>query len=216
MTASIKAGTVAGHELHKQPTAYRRSTMGLTTRRNYRLFLFVNSLAIIVLGAVITGWGVFWSFPAELGAGYHNVQAQVREVGHVLFWRVALLSAATSVLIVLAMVALHLVYSHRIAGPAYRIGLEAGRIAQGNLTGNVKLRQKDNLADMAELLNEMVLQYRRRINAVRDGLALIDEQSINVSNFIQQGRDGVELKQMTGDLAASVKKLEAGFSEMRT
>ncbi len=190
--------------------------MGLTTRRNYRLFLFINSLAIVVLGAVITGWGVFWSFPADLGEGYHNVQAQVREIGNVLFWRVAMLYAVTSVLIVLAMVALHLVYSHRIVGPAYRIGLEAARIAQGDLTGNIKFRRKDNLTDMADLLNEMASQYRGRIHAVRDALAAIDSQSKKVSDLIQQDKDGVALKQITGDLSNNVKKIERSLSEMRT
>ena|ERR1700690_878262 len=189
--------------------------MGLTTRRNYRLFLFVNSLVIVLLGAVITGWGVFWSFPVDLGQGYHNVQAMVREIGNVLFWRVAMLYAVTSLLIVLAMVALHLVYSHRIAGPAYRIGLEAARIAQGNLTGNIKFRQKDNLTDMADLLNNMASQYRGRINAVRDSLAIIDIQSKKVSDLIQQGKDGVALEQITGDISNNVKKIESSLSEMR-
>jgi methyl-accepting chemotaxis protein len=189
--------------------------MGLTTRKNYRLFLYVNSLTIILLGAAITGWGVFWFFPADLGEGYHNVQALVREIGNVLFWRVAILYAVTSVLIVLGMVALHLVYSHRIAGPAYRIGLEAARIAQGNLTGNIKFRQKDNLTDMADLLNDMASQYRGRINMLRDTLALIDEQSKNVYDLIQQGKDGVALRQLSGDISNNIKKIELGLSDMR-
>jgi methyl-accepting chemotaxis protein len=189
--------------------------MGLTTRKNYRLLLYVNSLTIILLGAAITGWGVFWSFPADLGEGYHNVQALVREIGNVLFWRVAILYAVTSFLIVLAMVALHLVYSHRIAGPAYRIGLEAARIAQGNLTGNIKFRRKDNLTDMADLLNDTALQYRGRINAVRDSLALIDEQSKKVYDLIQQGKDGVALRQITGDISKNVNKIERSLSEIR-
>ncbi len=189
--------------------------MGLTTRRNYRLFLYLNSLMIILLGAAITGWGVFWSFPADLGEGYHNVQALVREIGNVLFWRVAILYAAASFLIVLAMVALHLVYSHRIAGPAYRIGLEASRMAQGNLTGNIKFRQKDNLTDLADLLNDLASQYRGRINVVRDSLALIDERSKQAYGLLQKGKDGVALKQISGDISAGIKKIEQSLSEIR-
>jgi methyl-accepting chemotaxis protein len=190
--------------------------MGLTTRRNYRLFLYLNSMAIILLGAAITGWGVFWSFPADLGQGYHNVQALVREIGNVLFWRVTILFAVTSFLIILAMVALHLVYSHRIAGPAYRIGLEAARIARGDLSGNIKFRQKDNLTDMADLLNDLASQYRGRITAVRDSLAIIDEQSKKVSDLIQQGRDVAALSQITGTISNNVAIIERNLLEMRT
>ena len=189
--------------------------MGFTTRRNYRLFLFLNSLTIVLLGAAITGGGVFWFFPADLGEGYHNVQALVQGIGNVLFVRIAMLYAVTSFLIILAMVAFHLVYSHRIAGPAYRISLESARIAQGDLTGNIKFRQKDNLTDMADLLNDMASQYRNRINAVRDFLAVIDEQSKKVSDLIQQGENGAVLEQITEDISKNVKKIERGLSEMR-
>jgi hypothetical protein len=78
--------------------------MGLTTQKNYRLFLYVNSFAIVLVGALISGWAVFLSFPTGLGEGYHNVQAMVRDFGSVLYWRITVLYAVTAILIVLAMV----------------------------------------------------------------------------------------------------------------
>jgi methyl-accepting chemotaxis protein len=190
--------------------------MGLTTHRNYRLFLYLNTFAIVLLGAAIAGFGVFWLFPANLGESFHSVQAAVRELGKVLFWRVAILYAVISLLIVLAIVVLHLLYSHRIAGPAYRLGREAERIAHGDLTGSIKCRPKDNLTEMADALCAVVSQYRGRINAVKDGLASIERQSAAVSGLLQRGKSGAALREATEDIVSSVKKIEQSLSKVRT
>jgi methyl-accepting chemotaxis protein len=190
--------------------------MGFATRKNYRLFLYVNTLVIIFFGAVFAGWGLFWTVPAGLGEGYHAVQATVRGIAQVLFWRVAVLYAAISLLILLAMAVLHLFYSHRIAGPAYRMGREAARIAQGDLTGNITFRRKDNLTDMADSLNEVASQYQRRMEAVKNHLAAVETQSQLVSDVIQRGEDGAALKRAAEEITINVKKIESGLSELRT
>lgn len=190
--------------------------MGLTTQRNYRLFLYLNTFAIVLLGAAIAGFGVFWLFPASLGESFHSVQAVVRELGKVLFWRVAILYAVISLLIVVAIAVLHLLYSHRIAGPAYRLGREAARIARGDLTGSIKCRPKDNLTEMADSLCAVVSQYRERINEVKDGLASVERQSKTVSGLLQQGKSGAALREATEDIVSSVKKIEQSLSQVRT
>src|SRR5574337_824032 len=190
--------------------------MRFTTQSNYRLLLYVNSLVIVLLGAAFAGWGVFWSFPTSLGEGYHSVQAAVREIEKALFWKVAALYAVISFLILLAMVVLHLLYSHRIAGPAYRLGREAAKIAQGDLTGNIKFRQKDALTDIADSLGEMASQYRVRLNAVKDYLALVETQSKTLYDLIQQGREGDALKRASGEIVNTVNDMGKDLSEIRT
>ena len=190
--------------------------MAFVTRKNYRLFLYINTLVIIILGAVFSGWGVFWTVPSGLGEGYHAIQASLRVISHVLFWRVSILYAAISLFIITSMVVLHLLYSHRIAGPAYRIGLEAAKIAQGDLAGNIKFRQKDNLTDMADSLNDVASQYRGRIVAIKNQLLIIESQSKTMSTIIQQNQDKDSLKQAVKNIADSVRNMEASLSEIKT
>lgn len=190
--------------------------MGLTTQRNYGLFLYAKTLGIVLVGAALAGWLVLWSFPAGLGDGYHNALAAVQAIRKVLFWKIATVYAVIGIPCVPALAVLHLIYSHRIAGPVYRISLEAARIAQGDLSGKIKFRPKDNLADMADMLNNVASQYRGRISAVRDCLAAIDVQSKTLSNLMQQGKDGAALKQAADVITNNVKNIERSLSEMRT
>lgn len=189
--------------------------MGLTTRENYRLFLYLKTFGIIVIGAMLAGWGIFWLFPAELGDSYSDIMASMRGIRKVLYWRVALLYVAVGLPCIPAMVALHLFYSHRIAGPIHRLGMEADKISQGYLCGNIQFRAKDNLTDMADSLCRVASHYRDSINAVRESLAVIDVQSEKVTSLIQQDRDVAELRQASEEIANNIKNIEYSLMKIR-
>ncbi|OGR00379.1 MAG: hypothetical protein A2505_08645 [Deltaproteobacteria bacterium RIFOXYD12_FULL_55_16] len=190
--------------------------MGLTTRENYRLFLYLKTFGIIALGALLAGWGIFWLFPAELGENYSTIMASMRGIRKVLYWKVALLYAAVGLPCIPAIVALHLFYSHRIAGPIYRLGVEAGKISQGYLCGNIKFRAKDNLTDMADSLCRVATHYQDSINAIRKSLAAIESQSQRVVNLSQQDKDEPELRQASEEIASNIKNIEHSLMAIRT
>jgi methyl-accepting chemotaxis protein len=189
---------------------------GLTTQKNYRLLLYVYSLVIVLLGVSFAGLAVVWSLPDNLGEGYHNIQAMLRGIQQVLFWRISLLYSITTLLIVIAMVVLHLLYSHRIAGPAYRIGLEAAKLAQGNLTGNIRFRQSDNLMDMADSMNDVALNYQEHILFVQECLSDIEERSHKLEMLIHQEKYEGAIKQETDELARKCDSIAASLAEIRT
>lgn len=190
--------------------------IGLTTQKNYQLLLYVYSLVIVLVGVLFAELGVLWSLPDNLGEGYHNVQATVRGIQHVLLWRITLLYTITTLIVVLAMVVLHLLYSHRIAGPVYRIKLEAAKIAQGNLTVNIKFRQQDNLMDMADSLNTVTLRYREHISSVQEYLSVIEVQSLKMNTLIQQGTDVGAIKQAAEDIVNNSTAIASCLAEIRT
>jgi nitrogen fixation/metabolism regulation signal transduction histidine kinase len=190
--------------------------MGLTTQKNYRFLLYFYSLIIVFLGMLIAGWAVIWLFPSNLGEGYHNVQALLREIQKILVWRISLIYTITSLIIVLAMVVLHLLYSHKIAGPVYRIGLEATKIAKGNLAGNIRFRKHDNLMDMADLLNLVAAQYRGKFGAVKDCIGRTEEQIHRLNQLVLEGAPGSAVEKLSADITKSAGELEQILSEIRT
>jgi methyl-accepting chemotaxis protein len=133
-----------------------------------------------------------------------------------LFWRVAILYAVTSLLIIASLVVLHLMYSHRIAGPAYRMGREAAKIAQGNYAGNITFREKDNLADMAVSLNAVASQYRGKIENVRNYLSMIDSQSKTLSDGIRQHTDRDSVQQAIESITSLARNIETSLADIKT
>lgn len=190
--------------------------IGLTTQKNYRLLLYVYSLVIVLLGVSFAGMAVLWSLPSDLGEGYHNIQAMLRGIQQILFWRITLLYTITTLLVVIAMIVLHLLYSHRIAGPAYRIGLEAGKIAQGNLTGNIRFRKSDNLMDMADSMNNVASYYREQIGNVQESISNIEDRALKMSSIIQHGNNQGVIKQESEEIAKETNAIANCLATIRT
>ena len=98
------------------------------------------------------GAAVFLFLPSHLGDSYGAVNSAIRDMEQVLAAKVAGIYAIMAVFIALAVVVLHLFYSHRIAGPAYRLSREAEALGQGNFKGNIRFRKKTILRTWQSLL----------------------------------------------------------------
>jgi methyl-accepting chemotaxis protein len=68
----------------------------------------------------------------------------------------------------LAVLLLTLFYSHRIAGPAYRLRKDVDRIAKGELENLFQIRQGDQLSSLAEALVAMTRTIKLKVLAIKD------------------------------------------------
>ncbi len=189
---------------------------GLVIQKNYRIALYIITFAIVSLGAALAAWAVSLLFPADLGRGFHNTLAAVQAIRKGLIWKVVSVYAVISIVTTLALIAFHLVYSHRIAGPAYRLGVEAAKIAQGNLTCNFSFRSKDNLKDMKDFLNDVACRYGDRLSDISACLDALETQAKAAADLIRNGQDTAALAQSAEEIESNIKKIEKSLSEIRT
>lgn len=75
-------------------------------------------------------------------------------------------------LITVALIVIALLYSHKIAGPIFRIGKNLEAIGWGDLTVNTKFRGNDQLMSLADDINKMV---RSLNHTVRGGAEALEE-----------------------------------------
>jgi methyl-accepting chemotaxis protein len=188
----------------------------VTTRHFYRTRLFLFTLIVVVLGAAFAAIGVFSLLPAGLGTEYGSVLSTIRGLENALMQKVAILYAVISVGIIIAMVYLHLFYSHRVAGPAYRLSKEAEKISNGNLKGNIKFRQKDNLTDMADSLNAVASRYRDRLDVIRNEIASIESQSEKLASLMAHSKSDPALETIADNIEAKIKSVDGVLAELRT
>lgn len=188
----------------------------VAVRHQYRTRLVSYTFIIIVLGAAIAGVGIFALLPSELGHGYGDVVYAIQGIGAALFGKVAALYLVIALCIVLAMIFLHLLYSHRVAGPAFRLGLESAKIGEGNLTGGIKFRRRDNLTDMADSLNEVADQYRKRIDEVKGHLSGLETQAGAIAELIRQKKNSPALEQAVEEASGRIEKIHTILAEIRS
>jgi methyl-accepting chemotaxis protein len=128
----------------------RRSTIVINKKFQYQYSLLIAAMAVLMINGFII---VRLLFPGEQP-----------------------LTLTTSMTLGLAAVELmllgliwygSLVASHRIAGPVYVFAREISKLGDGDLTANIRLRDKDMFQPEAEKMNASIKALNTRLNAIK-------------------------------------------------
>jgi len=81
-----------------------------------------------------------------------------------------------------------LVLSHRVAGPLYRLGRVAERVAKGGRGERVELRRADYIHDFAEQFNAMLDSLEGRLVAQRRTLTILEDLLNDLERIARSGQ----------------------------
>jgi methyl-accepting chemotaxis protein len=95
-------------------------------------------------------------------------------------------------------------YSHQIAGPAYKLESSIKRITDGDLTFEVSLRRNDNLKELAAALNFLLEKFRMTLANAK-----------NLTEDIAEKLGALEDDERFKQLAASSKELRELISQFK-
>ncbi len=149
--------------------------MSIKPKRNYRNFLihpqyqwkYVFWLSATGLALVIMNALIFYHF---VGENYRTLVAMAPMTDDV---RNQLVRELSQIIIVLSISAVAflgfaflfgIVFSHRTAGPMYRLKKTFQEVAEGNLESRIQLRPGDDFHDVADAFNQMMdkVSYRTK------------------------------------------------------
>ena len=178
----------------------------MTQRKNYFIAKGMQSkfagtiLLLAFLITVITACNIY-----VLGSFFMQTQASIGEnqtaegmMRHFVtqLWPRLLLLVLVNVIIVFIV---SIMYSHQIAGPAYKLEKSIQRIASGDLTFEVTLRKNDNLKELAASINGMLSKFRNTLASTRtlsDDIAKKLESMGDDEKFAQLAKSAKELRGM--------------------
>ncbi len=144
----------------------------LTRRRHYlidkKLQLNFAFLLIIVGGINVVFFGfLFYFFSEHTTAMYEPllIESAIKEniariENQKFFMTIAIAGLFECILILL----LGIFFSHRIAGPLFKISKYLKEVANGRYPGLIKLRKDDMLKNFAENVNSMIISLKDRYN----------------------------------------------------
>lgn len=187
-------------------TKLRRRTRLLIARRFQMKYI---SLILVLMFATVmlTGYMVYvttWiMFGEKLAAVYPQglLLDIVQKVNMVLLLRMIFLSP----LVIL----IGLVLSNRIAGPIYRIQRFLHNVTNGHYETRLKLREKDELQDLAESLNFLVSKLRSDREGFREAINDLKHETDSMEAMLIMGDHNREiLLRKTLELRKYVDKLK--------
>lgn len=138
-------------------------------RRHYFInkefqFKFILKFCLLILAGVVLSTTLLFFFSQDtLTSSFQQSRLVIENTSKAILPALIYTSLITLGLISFATIIVTLFVSHQIAGPLFRFEKELKEIGAGNLTKNVKLREKDQLTAMAKSLNEMTHSLRDNI-----------------------------------------------------
>lgn len=181
-----------------KPT-FRRRKFLIKRGLQFRYIGIIFALAL--LASIVTGYTVFTTGWTLLGEKLSNVYPQGRLVD---VFRATNLALIKNLLFISPIVfVLGLLFSHKIAGPVYRIEKSLYEISNGNLTLKIKLRNGDELWGLADIINTMT-----------GNIDISIESNKGTVLNIQKGLD--EIKKITSSQSCDPKLLQSLLANLET
>jgi methyl-accepting chemotaxis protein len=171
--------------------------------KSYQQGLIFKCSLIFIGGIVLTSLIFYFSTLHSFGSSYGESFKLLTQLRQELLIKSALLYSAASLLIIAGIILITLLYSHRISGPIYRLGLFARRISAGDLSEQVFLRGKDEVQLLAVQLNTVISRYRDIITELRQK----QKDLADICNKAGE-KQGEALVDARRELAGKVKELE--------
>jgi len=114
-------------------------------------------------GLLLTGIALYLSDHQPLGPTYQESFARLAQLKQEMLVKSIIIYCLLTTLILAGVIFITVLYSHRVVGPLVAIKRIIKAITDGDLTQQVRLRQKDAIKPMAEALNTFSDTYRTRL-----------------------------------------------------
>jgi methyl-accepting chemotaxis protein len=96
-----------------------------------------------------------------------------------------------------------------IAGPIIKISAIADRIALGDLTTEVEIKQKDEIGQMGHSFNKMIRNLRNQINEISEGINVLASSSSEIMAAVTQLASGsAETVTSVGETTTTVEEIK--------
>jgi methyl-accepting chemotaxis protein len=130
-----------------------------TVPKSYLNKFVVRSTLIFAVGALLAV-AVFAIVPQDRALTYADSFKIIAGMNRDLVTKSLKLFSFTLFLIIIGIVVISVAYSHRVAGPLHKLGMQCRKMASGDLSGSVRLRNNDVLHALSDDLNMLSLHYR--------------------------------------------------------
>ncbi len=140
----------------------------------------------ILLGSATLCWLLYEPFQGDYAALFKGL-SQVHEEVHV---AVILTGLVQGVALGLAIFVCLLFWTHRVAGPIFRLKHSFRQLEKGNFMLQVRLREKDQLQDLARILDKGIRSLRHSWHELIDGINDFQKElhQLDANNFAAQSQ----------------------------
>lgn len=185
--------------------------------KSFKLRFALWLCVLTVAGAVVLTSFLYFATSKSLGGTYgeaiyviHDLRVRIFPLIFSSFYSILILAVTT-----LSIAVISIFFSHKIAGPIYRLEKNLELIGSGDLTVNTGFRANDQLEALGEEINGMVKSLNERVRGCTDALAEMKRCQERLGLMLKEGSfDENEMMDALEALKQSVaefKKITSGI-----
>jgi len=171
----------------------------------FRVFLY------LVAGLLVSDILMYYVTDHRLGDSYYEAMVVLNVAKHTTLITTVAVNTIIHLLVLVLILATSLVLTHRVSGPMYRFEKVAEAVTEGDLTVNVKLRDKDYMKPQAEDFGLAISTMRRNIGDVAAASGSIREKLARLEDAQSSGEDPGDIVRGMRSDAAAIKEALSSF-----
>lgn len=194
----------------KKKTALLDKAFKLKFGVKFCLLTIAGFLAITLILHFLLGRNLGGSYAKAIYTIY-DLKIKVFPLVFASFYSIFILAIVT-----IAIIFITVLYSHKIAGPIYRIEKNLEAIGFGDLTVNTRFRGNDQLTGLAEEINHMVRSLNHTVRSCSEALDKVERCEQYLARLIEAGAKDESVKKALEELKESLVALKLAADSIRT
>ncbi len=156
----------------------KRKKLNLNVKKEFQMWLLLRIFGTVLLSSIIAAIVLYFYSRQELSGSFFDAHIKLRRVSDLLLPVIF----AGSFVSLFAGTLLAIFLPQKIAGPIFRVEQDLHLIGNGDLTGEIRLRQGDVLHELAETVNDTTANLREIAGNIKKTQSVL-ETAINEKNI---------------------------------
>jgi methyl-accepting chemotaxis protein len=136
-------------------------------KKDFQLKFILKFCLILLAGVIVSTGLLFFLSQDTLTSSFQDSRLQIKSTGLAILPAVIYTNLFALGLVILAAIIVILFITHKIAGPLFRLEKELIRIGNGDLTGRITLRERDQITEIADSINKAADKLHQKVQEIQ-------------------------------------------------
>lgn len=172
----------------------------------YRRDVVFRPVLVFIAGLILTSVVLYMAVSQPIGPNYGEGFRMLAQLQQDLFAKSVIIYAITVFIIICGIIFITLIYSHRVAGPVFRLTCFVGTLFSGDFRSDVHIREKDVIHPLANEMNSMVEQYRNTLITLQEEIKTLDRYTAQIADGRDEDVVWDEIEESSGKIVSELER----------